>query len=297
MNVYQVVAKVESYNERRKCSRAMKKHRLLLAAIVSLVLVASVSILLAAPAQASIKSHNWVGTTYRGFDSFYNANVIAYETGSKAALVVSVYNESRLSVSIEGAKIEFDWPGGKFAAKDFPSMIKKGAVRAITFEFTVPSTIVASNLVMHSYTITVDYEREEGYEGEWNYSGFNFVIYSFEQAEAMRLKRQLTAIGAPEIGAAKARKLLIRSATEERLGDHQYTAGNIAEAKTYYQTALELRQEAISAESDPVTIGISPISQLLKGIGILLFGLGLLVYAIARLIPKIRGKAEDVTPK
>lgn len=123
-----------------------------------------------APAKAQISSFVWLDTAYKGYDpllsnSYYDY-VQAYKAGSTAVLKIAIQNTTGETINIKGAKVKFDWTGGEYVANaaDYPASLADGASGIATISFTVPETSVASNQFKHSYTVSVDYEKEGGYK-------------------------------------------------------------------------------------------------------------------------------------
>ena len=130
--------------------------------LAALVLPAALS---PASAEAAINSIVWLNTAYKGYDPLLG-NVQAYETGSTTTLLVSMQNTTGDTITIKGAKVKFDWTGGEYAATtgNYPTTLANNESGTVTISFTVPATSVASNQFTHSYTVSVDYDKEGGYK-------------------------------------------------------------------------------------------------------------------------------------
>jgi hypothetical protein len=124
-----------------------------------------------ASAVADINSIVWLDTAYKGSDPLLGT-VQAYEEGSTATLKVSVQNTTGETITIKGAKVKFDWTGGEYAATagNYPATLANNESGIVTIVFTVPATSVASNLLKHSYTVSVDYDKEGGYKAYTQYT-------------------------------------------------------------------------------------------------------------------------------
>ena len=145
----------------------MKKLALLLLPVVSIAAVLAGVILVPSPASASINPGVWINSAYKGPDSLYGPGaIVAYAAGSTATLKVAINNDTGNTINIKGAKVKFGWADGEYTAAeaDYPSSLKAGGSGEATINFTVPATSVASNTMRHSYTISVDYEKEGGYK-------------------------------------------------------------------------------------------------------------------------------------
>jgi len=127
--------------------------KIILALVACLALLGLVTMAIPrSSAQAWFQDSQWSETTYTGYDEYYGDWVNAYEAGATAKLAVQVYNDWGTDFTIKSAKIEFDW-GGEYNATSFPSELKAWKLGIINFAFTVPSTDVASNAVLHSYRV------------------------------------------------------------------------------------------------------------------------------------------------
>ncbi len=139
----------------------MAKRGFALVVVVSFVLAALAAVIVPKAAQADVTSYNWAETAYRGYDSFYANNVVAYETGSAAKLTATVFNNTAgtADITIREAKIKFDW-GQEYAATSYPTEVRDNESGVVTFGFDVPSTDVASNAILHSYQMIVGYQQQ-----------------------------------------------------------------------------------------------------------------------------------------
>lgn len=127
------------------------------------MLVAVLVLGLALPqvAGAAITSTRWSETSYSGYDSFYASNVVAYEAGSEAELVVSVQNTSGTEMIVKEAKVKFDW-GSEYAVTSpaVPFRIKPGETKIVNFVFTVPGLDTATNQALHRYDVYIGFQYE-----------------------------------------------------------------------------------------------------------------------------------------
>jgi len=121
------------------------------------------------------------------------------------------------------------------------------------------------------------------YNLRWTHSDDDFAVYSSDQNSAMAVKQQLLAVGSPGVATAGSREKLADSAMEEQLGDQQYAAGNLDEAKAHYDQAFTYLDKALKNDKDPNTFkALEPTGTLLLGIGMVLLALGVLVYVLRR---------------
>jgi hypothetical protein len=128
-------------------------------------------------------------------------------------------------------------------------------------------------------SVIADYQ----YRLRWSESGDDFAVYSSDQTAAMAVKQQLTAIGSPGVATAGSRELLAKSAMEEQLGDQEYAAGNLDNAKAHYDQAFTYMDKALKNDKDPNTFKLlEPTGTLLLGIGMVLLALGVIVFVLKR---------------
>ncbi len=259
---------------------------------------------------ASISSHNWIGSLIRNtHDSFYGTTITGYEEGSTAQLVVNVYNDywfmgGYRQVNISAVIVEFDW-GQNFSsteattANTFP--IPPLESHVFTLSFTVPSASDVSNLVTHSYRVIVEHVNSTGGDKkDWTDGGYAFAVFSSNQADAYRAKREIEAYPTLYLPflTAKARELLTRSSVAESMGSSEYRAGNFGSAKTYYEDASSLLQQAYSNETDrwgsfeytfesllkgaEMLLMYQGYAWLIIGIGFFLISIGVVVYLVRK---------------
>jgi hypothetical protein len=163
------------------------KRSFALVLVVSFIIAALAGVIVPKAAQADVTTYNWAETAYRGYDSFYANNVVAYETGSTAKLTATVFNNTAgtADITVREAKIKFDW-GQEYAATSYPTEIRDNESGVVTFGFDVPSTDVASNATLHSYQIIVGYQQQGvSYQryasaGDWlgNGNGINVDFFT-----------------------------------------------------------------------------------------------------------------------
>ncbi len=142
-----------------------KPARLLI--IIGIVLAALVlpAALAPAPAAATVDSVVWLNTAYKGADPLLGGDVQAYAAGSTATILISIQNTTGEAIEITGAKVEFDWAGGEYAATDnYPASLANNERGTAAISFTVPDAAAVPNRVRHSYTVSVDYARQGGYQ-------------------------------------------------------------------------------------------------------------------------------------
>ena len=286
--------------------KAMKMKKILITcAMICVVVLAAASI--SRPAKASIDSHNWVGALiHDSYDSFYGTSVTAFEQGSAVRLMVNVYSDywymgDYRQVNVSAVIVNFDW-GMNYTSGDVslsdPWEIPYGQSHVFSVTFGAPAPSVASNYVTHSYRVYVEHVNAS--DGEiidtWVSGGSGFVVFSSNQADAFRARRELESYPYTSIPflTAQARELLTQSTVASSLGRSNYEAGNFEGAKTHYENALGLLQQAYTNETERWGSFEDTLEGMLKGaegllmyqgyawliisIGFLLMGIGVIVY-------------------
>jgi hypothetical protein len=132
--------------------------RWILSALVFLLLI---TLVIPLPAVAGIDSHNWLGAAYEGNDAYFGTNVVAYEEGTPATLVVRIDNTTGSNITVQSASLEFDWYGGAYQSSNYPTnAVENGKGAGVFFDFTVPSATTAGEKTTHNYDITVRYKTD-----------------------------------------------------------------------------------------------------------------------------------------
>jgi hypothetical protein len=283
----------------------MKRTSIVYVILCTLILFSAVSL---PSANASIANYNWIGTMVRNsFDDFYGAPVTAYEENTTANLVVNVYNDFHgFQINVSAVTVGFDW-GVNYTSSQCnitnPYAIQPYESHVFTITFTVPSVLIASNFVTHSYTIYVEHvnstTENKGIVSSWTRSDDSFAVFSSDQADAYNYKKQVeaypsTSINGIPILTARARELIVQSNVAKTLASNYYLQGDFANAKRYYGDSLNDIQEAFSNDTDQLSSIENSLAGLLKGggdlltyqgyawlffgIGFLLMGIGVLVY-------------------
>jgi hypothetical protein len=224
-------------------------------AFSSLVLTLIVLALLVRPGAANISTTKWLEPTFSGTDAFYGSpapTIMAYEEGSTAKLVVSVTASPYSWINVTWVRISFDW--GKTYNSTEADGVKPSieinatsSVYVFNIAFTAPSTTVVSNLIRHSYTITVSFEYSGG-NSEFTTSASDFVIYSTVQADAQTLNQQVDAYGTWSFSSSEAQVLWQRGKNAATSGDAYYKNGDFTNAVTSYQSALNYYNQSFDAE-------------------------------------------------
>jgi len=207
---------------------------------------------------------NWIGYVFRGTDTFYGEDVVAFEEGSTALLAVTVTNNLTTQMNVSAVGISLDWPGSggnsTLASRTNPVEMQSDEIRAFTINFTVPSTAVVSNLFLHEYKIHVEHVNATDGTGvvvntttiyRYQLSGtkYFFAVYSSDQADAQELSQRL--VGTPNatfFSSSRAKSFVYKAENASRVGTENYRRGNFAGAKAHYNASLTLYNSAYAAE-------------------------------------------------
>jgi hypothetical protein len=292
----------------------MKRTSIVYVILCTLILFSVVSM---QRANASITNYNWIGTMIRNIDNFYGVPVTAYEENTTANLVVNVYNDFfNVPINVSAVTVGFDW-GVNYTSSQCsianPYAIQPSQSNVFTITFTVPSVLMASNFVTHSYTIYVEHVNSttgnKHIVSSWTRSDDSFAVFSSDQADAYNYKQQVdayptTSINGIPILTAKARELIVKSNVAKTLASHYYVQGDFANAKKYYGDSLNDIQEAYSNDTDQVSSIENSLANLLKsgsdlltfqGYSWLLFGLGFLLMGIGVVVYLTRKRPQPST--
>jgi hypothetical protein len=287
----------------------MKKTCIVYVILCTLILFSAVTL---PSAHASITNYNWIGTMARNsYDNFYGASVTGYEEDTTASLVVNVYNDYRgFQVNVSKVTVGFDW-GVNYTSSDCnstnPYTIQPYESHVFTVTFTVPSVLMASNFVTHSYVIYVEHVNSTTEPNEfvsaWTRSDDDFAVFSSDQADACNFRDQVnayptTSINGFPILTAKARELIVQAGVAETLASNYYLQGDFTNAENYYGDALNDLQQAFSNDTDVMSsienslaglldsggnlLMFQGYAWLLIAIGFLLMGIGVLVYLVRK---------------
>jgi hypothetical protein len=240
-----------------------------------------------------ISSFNWIGALRNGSDPFYGGSVVGYRTGTTATLAITFGNPpGNIAINVTSVMVLFDW-GQNYASKGVPVVINGGVLRTFNITFTVPATGTATNLVSHSYTITVSFTDIPS-TGTRNRStsSSNFAIFSNDQADAMSAMQKLGGPATsgylfPVFRTAQASALAAQATSEANLGQSLYSSGDFTNAKVHLANASNLLGNATSIEqSRSSALDFSGIVSgwggLLLGIGATIIGISGLIYVVQR---------------
>ena len=281
------------------------------AVLFSLILTTLISMLMISPAQAHIESFYWLPPyVFRGNDNyFYYDYIVGYETGTTASLKVPVYNHWGVPINVSAVKVEFDW-GINYtsaeASEASPVQILRFERHTFTISFTVPSTTVATNTIPHEYTIYVEHVNAttgpkrivDTWSRDWDdfYPDYKFAVFSADQADALELFTELSAVFAAklEFDTAKGKVLWGEAVMHGSIGMSHYQSGKFVEANATLNTARDLVDQAFEAEDERgskledamINYYNSAMTEayawLLFGLGMILIGIGAIIYAVKK---------------
>jgi tetratricopeptide (TPR) repeat protein len=236
-------------------------------AFTSLLLTSLISsvILISVRGESIEAMTSWANYAFKGTDSFYDKDVVAYETGSTAILVVSVKNDFGARINVSAVGISFDWQkpeegwyNSTQASKENPVALENGETVYFTVNFTVPSIEVAQT-VPHDYMVYVEHVNATGNLVErWNATRADlfgsdkqyFVVYSESQAKSQQMNQVIDGITEPTWNTTKAKLLWQRAMNESAIADYYYALGNFNQAVVHYGKALGLIDEAFTYEEN-----------------------------------------------
>jgi hypothetical protein len=288
----------------------MKKAPIIFALLCTLILFSAVTL---HSANASITNYNWINTLlHNSYDEFYGTSVTGYEENTTANLVVNVYNDFfGFQVNVSKVAVGFDW-GINYTSSDVsldqPYAIPPYQSHVFSVSFEIPSVLMASNFVTHSYIIYVEHVNSttgnKGLVSFWTRSDDGFAVFSSDQANARSLRDQInaypstTSINGIPILTANARELIVQSGIAETMASNYYGQGDFTNAKNYYADSLNDLQQAFSNDTDMMSSIESSLANLLNSggnllmfqgyawlliaIGFLLMGVGVLVYLVRK---------------
>jgi hypothetical protein len=283
---------------------------------IILFAVIFVSALSMPAANASISNYNWIGTlTRNNYDQFYGTSITAYEEGTYANLVVNV-NNNGVQINVSAVKVGFDW-GINYTSSECsinnPFVIPFGQSHVFTLNFTIPSALLASNLVVHSYTVYAELVNSTSGNKQivesWTQSGTGFAVFSSDQADAYNYKKELDAYPTTSyynipLLTAEARELMLESNVAKSVASDSYGRGDFSTAKTLYKNSLDFIQQAFSNETEKWSTFENSLANLLQGSGNLLtfqgyawllFGIGFLLISIGVIVYLARKRPEPRT--
>lgn len=276
-------------------STARRQPSLAVVGVLCLVVAVLGVFLIPRPASADISSHEWLNTVYSGTEDpyFRGTNIAAYQAGGTAKLVATVANTSGHDISIDYGRLKLGWSTVEEEADTRPLTIAKGEYALFVWEFAVPDVTTASNLILHTYEINVQYDETGGISGRiWTVDGGNLAVYSPEQAACRdSIDKWNANSGAYTIWGYEGREMMTEASYSYNKAEDQYARGDFSEADTNYEEAVTKQEKAIAADVGKAltdqsaqtlegTGGMKGTGYLIAGIGILVAGVGVLLGAL-----------------
>jgi hypothetical protein len=180
--------------------------------------------------------------------------------GTEASLKVPVYNSmSGSSANITAVSLVFDTDYN--ITLDTVVNVTRYETKYFDFNFTADADIL-SNLWAHTYTIYVDMQSNYGtkYDDYWvrqwdyYYPAYKFAVYLPDQKDIMDLSREFSAYYSSYppsyFQSVEANILATQAGVEASIAQDFVSLGNFTEAKTHYQTAVDLYEQAFDAEEE-----------------------------------------------
>jgi hypothetical protein len=204
----------------------------------------------------------WMGYTFHGYDSFHGATVYAYEYNSTAILSVTIFNDyvTDKNLNISALKVWMDW-GTNYTSTmttmSNPYVIPWHETRVVPIEFEVPSASGVSNNAIYGYTIFLEYVNattgpKKILGSDKQFAGLDFVVYSNDQVEAQKtmiiVDEMFDTTNPNDFNSTKAKIWWIKAENETFVAGMNYNRGDFENAKTHYQNALSMINEAFTAE-------------------------------------------------
>jgi len=283
----------------------MRKKVLLICAMLAALTLAATLRPVYAP---YIERWDWVTPVFEGTDDYFGTSVIAYKAGTTATLMVKLFNDLSSKAPFK-VKVHMSWATENVTSTE--KEIQPGQWYTFQVAISIPDTTVASNLVLHSFRIYVEYVVSSVvYWITPIPSGSNFAVYSADQADYQNLKKEYDSwrdsyapggLMAFFGMTAKAREMWTKAAVESYLGRESYRIASFSDAKTHYQTALNQTKEAISTDVDKSAsfedalvglvdagknfLSMQGYAYIIFSIGFLFMGIGAMIYLIRRSRP------------
>ena len=144
--------------------------------------------------------------------------------------------------------------------------------------------------------VAATYETYEYDGGVWTASGFNFVVYSADQAAYQELQRKFSALRGYDVWDPKGMELAVQAKYEQEMAEQDYRDGDFASAMAHYEKAIELQQQAIAKTGETTTSLIDTVKNLgtklgtvsYLYLGFLIAGIAVLLLSIAAIINSLR---------
>jgi tetratricopeptide (TPR) repeat protein len=233
---------------------------LLTALLATLMLVSTFK-----PAKASIQSFIWEpgSYVYKGYDNYYGTYIVAYLDGSTVRVTIPIYDDLYPgygysdNINVTDVYMVFDWGLNQTCDTDLPAKIDYGETGYFEVSFEADEGD-ASNAWAHTYTAYATFNYTyygTNYTNIWTQSyDYRFVVWSEDQKDALDLSRTIDTYAdyypPGYFSTIEGSLNAIDAIVEASLGDTYWAVGNFTEAKTHYQNAVDLYDDAFAAEGD-----------------------------------------------
>ncbi len=292
----------------------MRKATAIMLALTSVMLIAAI-----VPAHGTIiGTTNWIAPIIKNQnDAFFGYVNEGYQAGSNAQFYLNIRNpfasSTSIAMNVSNVTVEFDWgmnysdPNAIYS-RSSPWRISPDSSRVLLVTIPVESnTSIASNFVLHTYTIFVEYVNASGGVDSYDTtSGSGFAVLSSTQAQDITLQNQLGEYSLyPTFLTSQAKEQLLQAQIAKNLGDAAYKNGDFSGASSYYTNASTLIQSAYSDEYDKTLqfenafLGVAngAVNMLnMMGIGYTLFGIGFFFMGIGVLVYLVRKSGQKQNP-
>jgi hypothetical protein len=238
------------------------------AILFGISLCALVSMLAISPAQAYIERFTWLPPYMKkGYDSYYGAYVVIYKDGSTVNLIVPVENDWYLNgLNVSKVIVSFDW--GQNKTLDLSANIEQVGwheTEIFTVSFTASANEAISSDWPHEYAIYVEHVNattgivetvDATWSRPWNWwsPSYLFVVFPTDQANTYDLSQECDSYASAyptwSFSNINASQLAGQASIKASMGEMYYTRGDYGLAQTQYQTALNLYDQALAAETE-----------------------------------------------
>jgi len=241
---------------------------------IFVLLLTTLSFVVLLPNQARAQpsaSTTWFGALYQSSftDPYYGVySLHAYAVGSTVTLYIVVQAESYVANSTYVWAVSFksDWGGLYFSTAAFPQVLAPGTSYTFKITFSAPDTSTASNLLVHSGTIDVNYSlwatgpKNDQNSNACGYSSAGcYVTYNSDQVSDTRIMQRF-GTGSLNGGLlcgdlagftnSQANYLCLSALQTFQNGTLTYASGDFSGALPILQQANSLFNQAIAAENN-----------------------------------------------
>lgn len=236
----------------------MRKTGKLSVILFSLFLATLISMSNIRPAEAYINRFSWAPPyEFRGYDStMYDTNIVAYADGTTVSIRIPVEGGFTPYMNVTAVSIVFDT--GFNETLDYtanPVKIEYDEIHTFVISFTADVSEL-SNEMAHEYYIYVkfNYPFTDYWSVSWSYwyPAYRFVVFTTDQEEAMQLNWKYYSYSdsfpSYYFSDIEARLLAIEADVEASWGSLDMGILDFTAAKEHFQTAIDLYEQAFTAE-------------------------------------------------